>query len=113
MRHCPRLEQSRKLQRVLRYLLQRYPKLSSTLELNAGAPTTRASSDISDLRQNGIPIDGTEGGQTADGMRLHYYRISPSQIAQVRERYARLFPRPVVRLHDAFDGAAQTLFNQL
>ena len=109
-RHCPRLEGSRKLQRLLRYLVLRYPRLSSTMDINIAVPTTRASSDISDLRENGILIVGGDGGHTVSDMSLHYYRLSPHGVAEARRRLAEVTMdkrKPAVRAHDAFDSAAE------
>jgi hypothetical protein len=56
--------------------LKSVPNGLTPIELNRICDSTRASSDISELRQNGVPIEKTWQGYSASGRRVYSYRIA-------------------------------------
>ena len=68
---------SHRLQKPLK-ALQSHPNGLTPLELNQICQSTRASSDLSELRENGIQIIKTYEGMSPNGRKVYRYRLAHS-----------------------------------
>lgn len=66
---------SDRLQKPLNALREAGSRGLTPIELNRICASTRASSDISELRQNGIPIEKSYEGESANGRKVWRYRL--------------------------------------
>lgn len=73
--HAATLANSLRLQKVLEFLRERGQIGCTPAEIIRACPTTRPSSDVSELRHNGILIDCTYERETATGARVYRYRL--------------------------------------
>lgn len=70
---------SQRLTRLMDLLRQRGDAGVTTLEINHLCDSTRASSDVSELRHaTGAIVECRYIGQTGNGRRLHSYRLAPN-----------------------------------
>jgi len=67
---------SDRLQKMLNALRGAGKDGITPIELNNICQSTRASSDISELRQNGVPIEKHWQGYSASGRRVYSYRLA-------------------------------------
>lgn len=67
--------ESPRLAKLLAYLKQRGDDGATTLELAQGCYSTRPSSDVSELRANGVLIETLFEGVNENGRRVHRYRL--------------------------------------
>ena len=67
------LATSKKLQRVLAFLQLCASRGATTWEINQACNSTRASSDISELRYNGIQIDCIPEGVNENGAQVNRF----------------------------------------
>ena len=68
---------SSRIQKPLNALREAGSRGLTPIELNEICQSTRASSDISELRQHGIPIEKHYEGESASGRRVFRYRLQP------------------------------------
>jgi hypothetical protein len=89
--HFVKLEGSQKCQRVLRYLLTRYPSWVSTREIDRGADVCAVNSWMWSLSRNGITAPGIpvyERRQDAEGNSL--YRLTGAGRLEGERRLAEI-----------------------
>jgi hypothetical protein len=68
--------ESPRLAKLLAFLRQRGQHGATTFEITAECLTTRASSDISELRANGIQVDCSCEGMTETGRKINRYKLA-------------------------------------
>ena len=73
--------QSSRMQRLLTFLRARGSQGATTLEINERCDSTRASSDVSELRANGLRVVASYEGKTESGRRVHRYALREDPIA--------------------------------
>ena len=76
--HAASLARSKKLQRVLAFLRERGASGATTWEINQACQSTRSSSDISELRFNGIQIDCIPEGVNENGAQVNRFVLMES-----------------------------------
>ena len=76
MIHAATLSKSKRLQRVLRYLLGAPKRGRTTREIQTTTETCNAHTAVAELRANGYPIDCKLERITEDGSRVHRYTIT-------------------------------------
>jgi hypothetical protein len=74
--HHGKIVPGNRLWRVLRWLREAGQRGATTIELNRFCRTTRASSDISELRRNAIDIVTQYVGKNRNGNKVYRYRLS-------------------------------------
>jgi hypothetical protein len=67
---------SDRLQKVIA-ALRAFPQGLTPIEINEQCNSTRASSDLSELRQHGLPIIKTYVGKSANNRRVFRYALQP------------------------------------
>lgn len=67
---------SPRIAKLLDFLKQRGHAGATTLEITANCETTRASSDISELRANGVDVSCSYEGKTATGRSINRYALA-------------------------------------
>ena len=64
-----------RMQKLLTFLRERGQHGATTLEINEHCSSTRASSDVSELRANGVRVVMSYEGKTESGRKIHRYAI--------------------------------------
>ena len=72
--HHSSLESGR-MQKLLRYLESVGDIGATTMQICQACQTTRASSDISELRANGVEIEDQFDGTNENGRKIYRYRL--------------------------------------
>jgi len=67
--------ESPRLSKLLSFLRQRGKRGATTFEITAELLTTRASSDVSELRANGIAVACVCEGKTETGRKINRYTL--------------------------------------
>ncbi len=73
--HAARLTDSPRLQAVLAYLRESGTEGATTLGILRNCPTTRPSSDVSELRANGIDVRCEYEGRSDRGAKVYRYTL--------------------------------------
>ena len=66
---------SPRLKKLLAFLQERGGSGATTFEITQQCQTTRASSDVSELRANGIAVEDSFEGTNENGRKIFRYRI--------------------------------------